>query len=417
MFFPPKLPIPPEVLSIVKKLEGEGYETWCVGGAIRDNLLGYDNSDYDLATAAEPDRVRKIFRRTIPIGVEHGTVAVLDEHDQPHEVTTFRKDVKTDGRHAVVEFGVEFDEDLARRDFTVNAIAYHALRGEWKDPFDGRGDLEKQSIRSVGDPLQRFREDYLRILRGIRFACRFGFSIEEDTWSAAKECAEGLPHLSAERVRDEWFKGIKTAKTPSHLVDLWREVGAFELWMPEVGEPGAGSRELVDRLDADDPVLVTAFLSSDPGATLSRLRCSRAEVERGRAIGRYREDLPDAGDRVAVRRWMSRVGSSADDLIAVARATEPSSRLAVAVDGIRSAGHPLGTDDLTISGNDLIEMGLSEGPAVGRILSDLLETVLVDPNKNNRDDLLEMAKELIAELGANHSPLPTPRGGRDGEGQ
>src|SRR6266550_2116677 len=125
MGFPARLSIPDEVLQIAKTLEAAGHETWCVGGAIRDNLLGVANNDFDLTTAAPPAAVQKLFKRTVPVGIEHGTVAVLDGHNQPHEVTTFRRDIRTDGRHAVVEFGVSLMDDLARRDFTINAIAYH----------------------------------------------------------------------------------------------------------------------------------------------------------------------------------------------------------------------------------------------------------------------------------------------------
>src|SRR5258708_12377071 len=120
---PSRLPIPPEVLKIAQQLEKAGYETWCVGGAVRDNLLGLDNHDFDLTTAAPPAEIQRVFKRTIPVGIEHGTVAVLDGQNQPHEVTTFRKDIKTDGRHAVVELGSSLMDDLARRDFTINAIA------------------------------------------------------------------------------------------------------------------------------------------------------------------------------------------------------------------------------------------------------------------------------------------------------
>ncbi len=225
--FPKTIPIPNEVLDIARTLEDAGFETWCVGGAIRDTLLDFPNSDFDLATAAQPDEIQRLFRRTVPIGVEHGTVAVLDKHGVPHEVTTFREDVKTDGRHAVVEFGVSLDQDLARRDFTINAIAYHPLRHEWRDPFGGAGDLEAKLVRAVGDPAARFTEDYLRIVRALRFAARFGFAIEPATWDAAVAAAEGLDRLSAERVRDEWFKGLEVAQRPSRFVTLWRDVGAL----------------------------------------------------------------------------------------------------------------------------------------------------------------------------------------------
>src|SRR3989475_2320037 len=168
MTFPDRLPIPDEVLRIAQKLEAAGYETWCVGGAIRDNLLGRENHDFDLTTAAPPEEVRRVFKHTVPVGIEHGTVAVLDKDRRSHEVTTFRKDIRTDGRHAVVEFGVSLIDDLARRDFTINAIAYHPVQHAWHDPFKGADDLEHKLIRSVGDANWRFHEDYLRILPAPR---------------------------------------------------------------------------------------------------------------------------------------------------------------------------------------------------------------------------------------------------------
>jgi tRNA nucleotidyltransferase/poly(A) polymerase len=238
MAFPYSLDIPRQVLTIAETLQAAGFDTWCVGGAIRDNLLGLENKDFDLTTAARPEDVQRLFKRTIPIGVDHGTVAVLDQHRKPHEVTTFRRDVTTDGRHATVEFGVSLDEDLARRDFTINAIAHHPLTHEWRDPFDGAGDLERKLIRAVGDPTERFREDYLRILRALRFAARFGFEIDPPTWDAATASAGGLAQLSAERVRDEWFKGLESAQRPSELVVLWEKVGAMGIWLPEL-ERGA----------------------------------------------------------------------------------------------------------------------------------------------------------------------------------
>src|SRR2546426_2417185 len=155
-------------------------------------------------------------------------------------------------------------DDLARRDFTINAIAYHPIRHEWRDPFQGEQDLEKKLIRSVGDPNWRFQEDYLRILRALRFSARFEFRIHARTLEAAKGNAQGLAQLSAERVRDEWFKGLKTAKKMSKLVTLWRDVGAMRIWLPETG-PGSGALGAVDRLPRD-PVLVTAYLAKDPAS-------------------------------------------------------------------------------------------------------------------------------------------------------
>jgi len=383
MTFPAQLPIPPEVLKIAQKLEDAGFETWCVGGAIRDNLLGVENHDFDLTTSAPPQDVQKVFKRTVPVGIDHGTVAVLDAHNQPHEVTTFRKDIRTDGRHAVVEFGVSLMDDLARRDFTINAIAYHPIRYEWRDPFQGEQDLAKKLIRSVGDPNWRFQEDYLRILRALRFSARFEFRIHARTLEAAKANAQGLAQLSAERVRDEWFKGILTAKKVSKLVALWRDVGATRIWLPELG---AGSTEqgAVDKLPRD-PVLITAYLAKDPASLLTRLKCSTKDIERGRAIGQWRDKYPDAKDAVAIRRWLAGVGQYADDLLALLPAPRS---LLPAVAKVRDANPPLTLKDLAVKGDDLITAGVRPGPDVGEALARLLDEVLEDPARNTKEYLL-----------------------------
>lgn len=389
-----RLPIPEEVLRIAGKLEDAGFETWCVGGAVRDNLLGEKNTDFDLTTAARPEEVRRLFRRTVPVGVEHGTVAVLDRQNRAHEVTTFRKDVTTDGRHAQVAFGVSLDEDLARRDFTINAIAYHPLRHEWRDRFGGEDDLRRKLVRAVGDPSQRFREDYLRILRALRFAARFGFQIDPPTWEAARANVEGLRRLSAERVRDEWFKGLRTARRPSQLFQLWDQVGAGELWLPDLGKADAeGVSAGLDVMPAD-PVLMTSYLSADPPATLTRLRCSNAEVERGRRIAEHRERQPDPGSDVSVRRWLALVGPAADDLLALSPARGVGSGLAEAVDRVRASGAALTLSELAVTGDDLIAAGIPKGPALGQALRRLMELVLEDPSRNTKASLLAVARDV-----------------------
>ncbi len=393
MTFPEKLPIPSEVLKIAKKLEDAGFETWCVGGAIRDNLLGVENHDFDLTTAAPPAEVQKLFRRTVPVGIEHGTVAVLDGANQQHEVTTFRKDIETDGRHAVVEFGVSLMDDLARRDFTINSIAYHPIRHEWRDPFGGEQDLAKKLIRSVGDANWRFQEDYLRILRALRFSARFEFRIHARTLEAAKANIQGLAQLSAERVRDEWFKGIRTAKKVSKLVSLWVDTGAKRIWLPEISGNEKRETGRVDKLPRD-PVLISAVLAGDPASLLTRLKASNRDIERARAIGLWREKYPDPKDRGAVRRWLAQTAEFADDLLAVlpgldhSRFSFPVSRLAAVVEHIRNAAEPLSLKDLAVKGDDLIAAGVRAGPDVGAALARLLDEVLEDPTRNTREYLL-----------------------------
>ena len=388
--FPETLAIPATVGSIARRLAEAGHAVWCVGGAVRDNLLGLPNHDFDLATSATPEQVIALFRRTVPVGVEHGTVAVLDDDGVPHEVTTFRRDVRTDGRHAVVEFGADLDEDLARRDFTVNAIAYHPLTGEWRDRFGGADDLAARTLRAVGDPAQRFREDYLRILRLLRFMARFGFRADPDTWQAAVAEAPGLAHLSAERVRDEWFKGLMSARAAGRLIGLWREVGALDIWIDGAGDRGPDAEETADCLQPAGPVVTTAWLTDDPARALRRLKCSNAEVERGRRIALHREQIPQPRNATVVRRWLARVGPAWDDLVRIAEAEGTSPGLRVAVNAARSSGVPLAVGDLAVSGDDLMAAGVQQGPAVGETLRRLLDVVLDDPRKNSRDQLLSL---------------------------
>jgi len=380
--FPSRLEIPREVLNIAKKLEDAGYETWCVGGAIRDALLGAPHNDFDLTTAAPPAEVQKLFKRTVPVGIDHGTVAVLDKDNEPHEVTTFRKDIKTDGRHAVVEFGVSLIDDLARRDFTINSIAYHPLKHEWRDPFEGAVDLEKKLIRSVGDPNWRFQEDYLRILRALRFSARFEFRIHARTLEAAKANAQGLGQLSAERVRDEWFKGIQTAVRVSKLLELWMDIGAARIWLPEISRDWAKVKKQLDKLPRD-PVLITAFLAADAASLLTRLKSSNRDIERGRAIGQWRDSFPDAKNPAVIRHWLSQVGESVDDLLTLAPEA-----VAKGIALVRATNPPLGLKDLAVKGDDLIAAGVRPGPDVGEVLKRLLGEVLDDPAKNTKEYLL-----------------------------
>ena len=386
MGFPARLAIPDNVVRIAQKLETAGYETWCVGGAIRDNLLGLENHDFDLTTAAPPEEVRRLFKRTVPVGIEHGTVAVLDRDNRAHEVTTFRRDIRTDGRHAVVEFGVSLTDDLARRDFTINAIAYHPIRHEWRDPFKGAADLARKLIRSVGDANWRFQEDYLRILRALRFSARFDFRIHGGTLEAAKANVQGLSQLSAERVREEWFKGIRTAGRVSKLLALWIDVGAARIWLPEIGgkrDEGRG-KSPVDTLPRD-PVLITSFLAGDPASLLTRLKASNKDIERGRVIGQWLDKYPDPKHLPAVRRWLSELGEYADDLLALPSSPVPLPRV---VSSIRAAKDPLTLKDLAVTGDDLIAAGVRPGPEVGETLARLLADVLEDPTRNTREQLL-----------------------------
>jgi tRNA nucleotidyltransferase (CCA-adding enzyme) len=407
MSLPTTFKIPDDVLEIARTLEGAGYEAWCVGGAVRDTLLGEANSDFDVATSASPEDVKRLFRHTVPVGEQFGTIAVRTRR-RYHEVTTFRRDVTTDGRRAVVAFGVSLEEDLARRDFTINAIAYHPLRQEWRDPFAGEADLQRRLVRAVGEPALRFREDYLRILRAIRFAARFEFEVEPATWEAAVATAPGLAQLSAERVRDEWFKGLRTAVSLARLVDLWWRSGAASVWLPQLvreGEDAAGRTNgrtgLLPWLAGErgaavprDPILLTALLCLDPVAVLGRLKASRAEIDRAAAIVTG-PDAPEGMTPMAVRRWLAAVGDAADDLSLIWELRHGIPPLwAPVVKGIRERREPLTRKQLAITGDDLVAEGLPRGPGLGQVLEQLLAEVIDDPSLNTREALLARARAL-----------------------
>lgn len=384
----PELTLEPEVLEIIATLEGAGFETWAVGGAIRDRILEDDSSDVDLATAAEPPHILRLFNRTVAVGVDHGTVGVLDRRGRLHEVTTFRSDVETDGRHAVVRFGVSLDEDLARRDFTINAIAYHPVRREWRDPFGGQQDLRQRTVRAVGVAADRFREDYLRILRALRFAARFDFVIAPDTWSAAQELAPGLAGLSAERVRDEWIKGLGSARNLNRLVQLWRDSGAAATWLPELSGIPVEDTGL-DR----DPVVLTNLLTGAAEKVLRRLKCSNDDISRGAALDRL-PAAPADETAVSVRQWLRTVGAAADDL--GLRAGWQGARVpgwGPVVEGVRARGEATDRKGLAISGADLQALGLPQGPGIGATLDRLLDAVIEQPKLNTAPLLSDLVRQ------------------------
>ena len=395
MRFPERIPIPEEVLEIARRLEAAGHQAWCVGGAIRDTLLGGVQKDFDLATSARPEQVQALFPSTVPVGIKYGTVGVLDRERVLHEVTTFRQDVRTDGRHAEVAYGVSLDEDLARRDFTINAIAYHPLRGEWRDPFGGADDLERKRLRAVGDPAARFREDYLRVLRALRFAARLEFAVDPATWEALRDAADGLGQLSAERVRDEWVKGLATTRSLRRLLSLWRRSGGAAVWLPQLmSEEEADAWPGDDAPDARDPVVLTVLFCRDAVATMARLRMSNVEVARAAAMAAGPAE-PEGQATRDVRRWLAAVDGAADDLVSLwqQRQGRPFP-WAAAVEEVRASGAALSRSGLVISGQDLMAAGIPAGPAIGQVLERLLALVVDDPSLNVRDRLLSRAKEI-----------------------
>ena len=407
---------------------------------MRDALLGHPHLDWDLATRATPNEVRKLFKRTVPVGVEFGTIGVLDKDNIMHEVTTFRRDVNTDGRHAVVEFGASLDDDLARRDYTINAIAYSPSKDEVRDPYKGQQDLEGRLIRAVGDARERMREDRLRALRAIRFAARFGFDIERDTWDAIVESAPELTRLSAERVKQEIEKTMDQVKFPSKAFGMWRDTGAFGTLIPALARVTDRQlapldhlrRPLLPRRPARRLTRIACLFASVPAATVRKtlkdLRFSNSDaewiailVERWQQLGTSMtsamlkaEEVYAAdpwGDQyppsAMLRTWAASAGRTRlAPLLRLADAFWWSARQAgepapykqtigsVYKRAIRIAyKDPISLSDLAIDGTDLEKLGI-KGPTVGTTLRQLLDSVIADPRMNNHETLLEMAKRL-----------------------
>lgn len=425
------------MVEIAARLERDGHEAWCVGGAVRDAMLGLPSLDWDLATSATPDVVQRLFRRTVPKGVEFGTVGVFDRTGVLHEVTTFRRDVHTDGRHAVVEFGVSLVDDLARRDFTINAVAYRPATGAIADPFGGAVDVARRVVRAVGDPSARMREDRLRALRAIRFAARFDFVIDPATWDAIVESAPYLTRLSPERVREELDKTMRQVRCPSVALLRWRDAGALAVLVPALAAQSTVALTTADHLAP--PTLARRPQRLPNRVAAPWLGIARADVERGlRALRssnhevRWTADLTERAGRLLetvraalvaddgptdaeLRRWVATCGRTLAPpcvrllaaRFAAERGADHGATAARVPTGRRvratyrrvvriayGAFAPVELADLAVSGSDLAAVGVPAGPAVGATLRQLLDEVVEEPARNTAAWLLARAAEI-----------------------
>jgi tRNA nucleotidyltransferase/poly(A) polymerase len=344
-----------------------------------------------------------------------------------YEVTTFRRDVETDGRRAVVEFSDTIQEDLARRDFTSNAIAWHPLRQELLDPSGGCAHLEARVLKAVGVPAQRFAEDYLRVLRALRFSGHFGFAVEEETWGALCEAVPHLDNLSVERVQEELMKVLSKAEAPSVALKLYQRCGALQKLYPEltdalaVSEPPSFEQVLAacDAVPRTRPLVRMAILlspmvgesSSSVNAVydrveklLVRLRCSNAESKRVAKLVANRTFGAPSSESVDIRRWLVRtdpalfpdlariwLAEARVDINPTDMADGPAETSVVerirSIRSVLTAKPPLSTAQLAVNGADLQALGLTPGPVFGEILERLLEHVLLHPEANTRSRL------------------------------
>ena len=442
------------MLDICKELRNSGERAWVVGGCVRDTLRGEQVNDWDVATTALPEKVQQTFRRVIPTGIDHGTVTVLWK-GEAYEVTTLRGEgAYTDGRRPdSVVFVEDIDRDLARRDFTVNAIAYDPVDGHVADPFGGLDDMQAKVLRAVGEPSERFQEDGLRILRGARFVATLDFELEEATEAAFRGALDTFRKVSPERVRDEWMKAMKAA-SPSRAFEVMRRTGILEVTYPElleqvgceqnqwhaydvwghtmrvldesVGSPMERVAALLHdvakprtRAMSDKTNDWTFYHHETVGADMAErwLRDYRfSNHERDLVVGLIRHHLicyTSEWTDAAVRRFIKRVGTdTVDPLLRLGEADalgkgrdveqelEHLKELRGRIDKAIEEGSALSTQDLAVGGNDVIaHLDGGAGPAVGQILRELLDRVLEDPSLNTRDKLMPLVEQLAAERG------------------
>ncbi len=442
------------MLEICQELRNAGERAWVVGGCVRDTLLGEPVNDWDVATSALPEKVQQTFGKVIPTGIDHGTVTVLWK-GSAYEVTTLRGEgAYSDGRRPdSVVFVGDIDQDLARRDFTVNAIAYDPVEGQVVDPFDGLVDMRAKVLRAVGDPKERFQEDGLRILRGARFVATLDFELEGATEAAFRGALDTYRKVSPERVREEWIKAMK-ARAPSRAFEVMRRTGILEVTYPELLEQVGCEQNQWHAYDVWNHTM--RVLDESEGDSIERMAALLHDVAKPRTRARsdktgdwtfyHHEKVgADMADRwlrdyrfsnherelivglvrhhlicysgewtdAAVRRFIKRVGpDQVEPLLrlgeadALGKGRNVDEELAALqelrrrIDEQIEQGGALTTQDLAIDGKDVIEhLEGGAGPVVGQILRELLEQVIEDPSLNTRDKLMPIVEKLAAELG------------------
>ena len=409
-----KLTLDPGAAALLDALHAAGYAAYAVGGCVRDSLLGRTAHDWDLCTSALPQQVMELFgaEQCIPTGLQHGTVTIK-YGGQLYETTTFRTEGSyTDGRHPdEVQFVPDVREDLARRDFTINAMAYNEAEG-LVDPFGGQKDLQNGLLRAVGEPQQRFTEDALRILRLYRFAARFGFALDAATARAARQLAPHLDCISAERIQEELAKLLAAPQPGAYLEPAVLAVvlpeltpAALEAAKPVVDACPAGEENLPVRWAA----LLGALGEADTRRVLKRLRCSNACIEETAVLVRetagegVSEEKASAhpGD-IHIRQLLGRYGlCTVERLCALCAALHPQAAPTCALAAQRARqldadGVCCRVSQLAVNGRDLMAAGIPAGPALRRVLEALLDGVIRAEYPNEKLALLAAAQKIIA---------------------
>lgn len=442
-----KVQMPKEANYILHTLMENGYEAYIVGGCVRDSILGIEPQDWDITTSATPEQTKALFRRTIDTGIEHGTVTVM-MGKTGYEVTTYRVDGKYEDhrRPTEVTFTASLTEDLKRRDFTINAMAYNDRTGI-VDEFDGMGDLERGIVRCVGIPQERFDEDALRILRAIRFAAQLNFVIADETRQAIREKAEFLRDISAERIQAELTRLI-TSNHPEKLLEAY-ELGITKVILPEfdvmMATPqnnryhcynvGVHTIEVMKHIDAE-PVLRWAALLHDMAKpecrttdeqgidhfyehpqkgkamaeeVLRRFKLDNDTIHRvGRLVEWHDYGINEKVLKKTLRKALNRMGPDLFEDYCRLRAADMQGQSDYKLEKkqknlntliqmqkeIMESGDCLSTKELNINGKRLIELGMKPGPEMGELLDALLQQVLERPELNTPEQLEELAMEL-----------------------
>ncbi|AMN34247.1 CCA tRNA nucleotidyltransferase (plasmid) [Clostridium perfringens] len=418
--------LPNNVQYILEKFNSNGFEAFIVGGCVRDSLLNKKPQDYDITTNAFPEKIEELFDKTIPTGIKHGTVTVLIDKN-PYEVTTYRVDGEylNNRKPKDVKFVSNIEEDLSRRDFTINAMAYSPYLG-FKDCFNGKEDLKNKLIRCVGDPDKRFSEDALRMLRAIRFSCQLNFKIEKLTAESIRKNFKLIKNISMERIQSEFTK-IILSNDPDKGLMLLRKLGFSDFLIEEFK-----SLKLINCYDVYDDIHDTyGLINSLPKKLHVRLAGlfykvfnSENAVEKCRTIlKKLKYDNNTINDtcnlveninniscnmtRKKLKLLINSVGTeNIFDLLDLQKSylsymdeydTECIDILKNRVSDILASKEPLFIKDLAITGNDLItELNFKPGKNIGVILNFLLENVMQTPELNNKEDLLNLSKQFYS---------------------
>lgn len=395
--------IPKGAKTIIQVLNDNAHDAYVVGGCVRDSILGRDPGDWDITTSARPQDVKRLFRRTVDTGIEHGTVTVLMD-DGEYEVTTYRIDGKyTDARHPdSVEYTDDLTEDLRRRDFTINAMAYSDGKG-LVDAYGGMEDLSAHVIRCVGDPDERFEEDALRILRAVRFAAQLGFDIEEHTARAIKNHVPRLALVSKERVFAEMNKAL-CSDHPEALALIYAQgmESSISESFPLIREDAAAGMRQAAYLRKERYLRWAALMRElSPKDAERILRELKSDVDTIRHVRMLVKVLKEHTPvrPAEIRRLLNEIGPDLfEDMIALKRfgfgrfAREDYDRSLTEFYGILERGDAYTVKALKISGADLIANGVQPGPHMGDILSGMLEAVIENPSLNTKEQLLGMLR-------------------------